>query len=305
MVAMALGLTLLAAFLAVLQQCQARFAANESLARLQDAGRQALSVLVPDIEHAGFYGFTNQPSRRIAGTLPAGIGDCGANFALDLRPTVQGSDNSFQLGADARDCAPTATADGARAGADTLTVRHASLNLATPHAGRLQVYSSRLRSAGPLVMFGDGRAPGVVDADHVVRDLDVHSYYIANSSVGEPGKPALRIKSLTESAGAAQFRDEEIVAGVEDLQIELGVASLASGALRTYFVAPDSPRVREGSIVAVRLWLRIRADATEPGYRDDRDFVYANVHFIPTLAEAAQRRLIVERTVALRDVGTP
>jgi type IV pilus assembly protein PilW len=304
-IALVLGLTLLAAFLAVLHQCRVRFATNESVARLQDAARQALSVLVPDIEHAGFYGFTNVPTTRVAGALPASIGDCGANFTQDLRYAVQGSDNSFQLGSNAPDCAPTAAADGARAGSDTLTVRHASRDAAAPHAGRLQVYSSRLQSAGPLVLFGDGRAPGAIDADHVVRDLEVRSYYIANSSVGERGRPALRVKSLTESGGAAQFRDEEILGGVEDLQVELGVASLASGVLRTFFVAPGSPRAREGSIVAVRLWLRIRSDATEAGYRDDRDFAYANVHFIPTVAETAQRRLIVERTVALRNARPP
>ena len=59
MIALALGLVLLAAFLAVLQRCRAGFAASESLARLQDGARHALSVLVPDIEHAGFYGFTS------------------------------------------------------------------------------------------------------------------------------------------------------------------------------------------------------------------------------------------------------
>jgi type IV pilus assembly protein PilW len=305
MIALTLGLTLLGAFLAVLQQCRARFAANESVARLQDSARQVLSVLVPDLELAGFYGFTNQPSTQIVGALPAGIGDCGTNFAVDLTFAAQGSDNAFQLGSGARDCEPTGTADGAREGSDTLTVRHASRDAVAPHAGRLQSYSSRLRSAGPLLLFGDGRAPGPVDADHVVRDLEVRSYYIANSSVGEPGRPALRVKSLTESGGAALFRDEEILGGVEDLQVEFGVATRDDGMLRTYFVAPGSPRTRDGAIVAVRVWLRIRADATEPGYRDDRDFVYANVHFIPTRAEAAQRRLVIERTVALRNARPP
>ena len=72
MVALAIGLLLLAAFLAVLQRCQASFAADESLARLQDAARHALSVLVPDIEHAGFYGFTNLAPATLVGPLPAG-----------------------------------------------------------------------------------------------------------------------------------------------------------------------------------------------------------------------------------------
>ena len=72
MIALTLGLFLVAAFLLVLQRCRASFAANESLARLQDAARHALSVLVPDIEHAGFYGFSHGHAVRLVGSLPAG-----------------------------------------------------------------------------------------------------------------------------------------------------------------------------------------------------------------------------------------
>jgi type IV pilus assembly protein PilW len=310
MIALTLGLFLVAAFLVVLQRCRAGFAENESLARLQDAARHALSVLVPDIEHAGFYGFTSAPGARLVGNLPAGIHACGTDFALLLSVPAQGSDNTFRLGEDAREgereCAPTASAEGARAASDTLTVRHASRDIVPPRAGRLQVYSQSLASAGPLRLFADGRAPGIVDTDHEVRDLEVRTYYIANSSVDRPDWPALRVKALTESRGAAQFRDEEVLPGVEDLQAEIGVAvTAADGTWRVHFVAPDSPRVREGVVVAVRVWLRIRADVTEPGFSDDRTLTYANVSFTPSRAESRQRRMLIERTVALRNAPLP
>ncbi|MEO8016698.1 MAG: PilW family protein [Pseudomonadota bacterium] len=305
-IALAIGLTLLAAFLVVLQRCRTAFAANESFARLQDSARHALSVVVPDIELAGFFGFTNQPVSRLVTALPSGIQACGTNFATALALAAQGSDNIFRAGEDARDCAPSASAHGARAGSDTLTLRHASRSTTAPHAGRLQLYSQSLASAGPLLLFADGRAPGPVNIDHEVRDLEVRLYYIATSSVERPEWPALRVKALTESGGAAQFRDEEVLPGVEDLQVELGVASRTdSGELRTYFVAPDAPRARDGPIVAVRLWLRIRADATEPGFNDDRALSYANVNFIPSAAESRQRRLLIERTVTLRNARLP
>jgi type IV pilus assembly protein PilW len=306
MIALTLGLFLVAAFLLVLERCRAGFATNESLARLQDAARHALSVLVPDIEHAGFYGFTSVPTARLVGALPAGIDACGANFATLLSVPAQGTDNLYRAGEGARDCAPTASAGGARIGSDTLTVRHASQNPAALHAGRLQVYSQSLASAGPLMLIGEGRAPGPVDVEHVVRDLEVRTYYIAINSVERPAWPALRVKALTESRGAAQFRDEEILPGVEDLQVEIGVArSAPEGTTRVYYVPPDSPWVREGRVIAVRLWLRIRADATEPGFNDDRTLTYANVTFTPTPAEAKQRRMLIERTVALRNAQPP
>lgn len=306
MIAVVLGLVLLAAFLIVLQRCQAGFAANESVARLQDAARHALSVLVPDTEHAGFYGFTNQPTVRLEGALPSGVNACGRDFAVTLGIPIEGSDNSFRLGEDATDCEPTASAGGARAGSDTLTVRHASRAEVAAHAGRLQIYSQNLAAAGPLLLFADGRAPGPVDADHAVRDLEVRSYYIANHSVERPGWPALRVKSLTESRGAAQFRDEEILPGVEDLQVEFGVLRAgADGASRVFYVAPGTQLAREGSVVAARLWLRLRADTTDPGFVDDREWRYANVSFTPSPLEAKQRRLLIERTVALRNARPP
>jgi len=306
MIALMLGLFLIAAYLLVLQRCRAAFAANESVARLQDVARHALSVLVPDIEHAGFYGFAQVRAARLAGAAPAGINACGTGFAFELDVPAQGSDNTFRLGTGANDCAPTASAGGARVGTDTLTLRHASLSPVAPRAGRLQVYSHSLATAEPLLMFADGRAPGAVDDEHEVRDLEVRTYYIANDSVQRPGWPALRVKALTESGGAAQFRDEEMLPGVEDLQIEMGVATQdADGSAQVSYVAPDSPLAREGHIVAVRLWLRLRADVTEAGFRDGRMLSYANVSFTPSSAEERQRRMLIERTVALRNVPAP
>lgn len=325
MIAAVLGLALLAAFLTVLQRCRDQFASNESAARLQDSARQALSVLAGDIEHAGFAGFTRSPRLRLlraraavaaaaalrqpdsevatpaVGFLPAGSHDCGVNFAVDLELPIQGSNNSYELGAAASDCAPTPAAGGVRPGTDTLTIRHASLQPAAPHTGRLQIYTRRLDVFGLQDLFADGQAPGPVDENNVIRDVEVRTYYIANNSVDRPGWPSLRVKALTEAAGAAQFRDEEVMPGVEDLQVELGIAD--GGAVR--YIAPEFATLRARQIVAVRLWLRIRADATEGGFRDPRTLAYSDVTFVPTAFETAQRRLLIERTVALRNVRAP
>jgi hypothetical protein len=90
--------------------------------------------------------------------------------------------------------------------------------------------------------------------------------------------------------------------GVEDLQVELGVAEFENGEPVVRYVAADSARAMSGRIVAVRLWLRIRADLTERSYFDDRTLDYANVSFKPGGLAARQRRLLIERTVALRNV---
>ena len=289
---MAIGLTLIAAFLVVLQRTRVDMAASESLASLQDAARHALAVLGDDLEHAGFFGFARGRAQLVRGGvvvaedtallqpgagppvsaaagLPAGAHDCGINFAVDLLRVVQAADNHFAMGEAPIDCAPTATAGGAATRADTLTVRHASLETAAPRAGRLQLYARRLASHEHLDLFADGRAPGPVAEDAVLRDLEVRTWYVANDSVDRPGWPALRVKSLTESRGAAQFRDEEVMPGVEDLQVQFAVTDPAD-ASRVRFVPPGIAGARDAQVVAVRVWLRVRADVTQDGFQDAR-----------------------------------
>src|SRR5690606_28736734 len=120
MVAIALGLLLLAAFLHALDRSRATFAASGSVASLQDSARHALSVLVPDIEHAGFLGFDAAavPELTIDGSvsadasrlaqpgpdrgvdpvagLPAGAHACGVNFAVDVAQPVQMTNNAYR-----------------------------------------------------------------------------------------------------------------------------------------------------------------------------------------------------------------
>jgi hypothetical protein len=87
--------------------------------------------------------------------------------------------------------------------------------------------------------------------------------------------------------------------------VEFGVRDSADPEDRLSFVAPDYPGLRNRTVVAVRLWLRIRADRTEAGYFDARPLQYANVDFVPDARESRQRRLLVQRTVALRNLPPP
>ncbi len=328
LMALAIGALLLGAFLQVLQNCRHQFAMNESLAQLQDAQRVALNALTTDIEHAGFLGFSSSPEsvRLVVGAHPAhtladaaalrqfaagaplppvdGLPDrahvCGSNFAVDVSVPIEGSDNAYAPGVSPSDCDPTESAGGAVVGSDTLTVRHASLQPVTASPGRLQLYASRHASQTRQELFADGTAPGLADDDHAVHDFEVRTYYLANDSVGRRGWPALRVKALTEAGGSAQFRDEEVQPGVEDLQVQFGIVELHEGAHVLRFVTPDDPALQDARVLAARLWLRVRAEA-EAGFTDARTWEYAGVTFEPGRSERSLRRSLVMRTVVLRN----
>jgi type IV pilus assembly protein PilW len=330
-VAMAIACTIIAGVLGLYAQTSGTYRVNERIARLQEQGRFALSVMEPDVELAGYYGFTNVPEavRLVRGaspdttiataaqlrqfavragdapppavtTLPSGAHTCGVNFAVDVMLPVQGSNDAFLLG---RNATCKAYQSRPREGSDTLTLRRVATEASVPEAGRIQIYASRLTSRTHHLMFTDGNAPGAIDADHRVRDLLVRTYYVARDSVGQSNFPALRVKALTKSGAGVAFDDEEVMPGIEDLQVQFGVDARATGSA-TRYVNPDFEELPSLQVVSVRIWVRVRADEPETGFDDARTYRYANVEYTPTGAERRFRRVLMSRTVTLRNART-
>lgn len=349
LVALAIGSVLIVGAVYVFSRGRTTYAVNESVARLQENGRYVLSVLEPDIELAGYYGFTNSPDtiRFVSGAspgtvyavaaqmrerpipaaapvavanLPAGAHDCGTNFAVDVLTPVQGSNDSFVLGPGAgAACAPYGA--GAVGTADTFTIRRVETVTAAPDAGRLQLYASRLRSRSAQQLFVDGNAPGPIDADNEIRNLLVRAFYLSQDAVDRPGLPSLCVKTL---AGGAQFIDTEVMPGIEDLQVQFGIdtgdydndgvidpAADANGdgipesdGRATRYVNPDFAGLDRAQVVAVRVWVRVRADRPEQGFEDNRRYEYADVDYTPAGDDRRFRRVLMSRTISLKNART-
>jgi type IV pilus assembly protein PilW len=349
MIALAIGSFLIAGAIYVYSQTRNSYATSDSIGRMQEDARFAVSLIEPDIQLAGLYGFTNnyngvqlvaggsttnannmQQKNGAAPGLNASLLSCGRNFAVDLLMTVQGSDQDtgFLLG-------PAANAPGPGSGcvtgtpvvtADSLTVRH-STPVATPlQAGRLQLYALRLEP-NVQTMFVNGAAPGALVFDmREIRDLVVNTYYVSQNSDARAGFPALRQVSF----GPAQtFVDTELVPGVEDMQVQFGIdtgdynndgaidrdkggdgIADTSNGIATRYVNPDDPLLqpppigRSAQVVTVRIWLRLRAEQPETGFVDTRAYQYANVNWTPPAAQAGFRRLLITRTIYVRNART-
>jgi type IV pilus assembly protein PilW len=355
MVALTLGSVLLGGAVYMYQQGRGAFVVNERQAEVQNAARYVLALIEPDIELAGLYGFTSlaESVRFVTGgdtgnviaslaamrqdqllstdpvpTPLANLGpaahDCGRNYALNVSRPIEGTDNQYLLGtgADAAACAPIG---GAMALADTLTVRRvATQPVAAAVAGRLQVYAPRLRSRTAHFMFADGNAPGIVDTNNQLYDFVVRRYYVSQDSVGRPGYPALRVKTLTSNAAGPFFRDDELMPGIEDLQVQFGIDTgdyNADGNIdpgfdvnddtipetngrATRYVDSTFPGLGRFQIVSVRVWIRARADQPEVGYTDSTPYVYANKNYVPAGDEQRYRRVLMSRTITLRNART-
>jgi type IV pilus assembly protein PilW len=331
MVSLTIGGLLITGTVFIYSQSRTTFTLNEAQSRLQEDARYVMSVIEPEIQLAGYYGFTNQGGNISffnAGalthvsalrqddaqfaTVPAAVHNCGTNWALDLFMSVQGSENTYDWAPAGANCA--ASGGGAADDTDTLTIRRVAVATSAPAVDQIQFYTNRL-APNENYLFMSNAAPGAITANVTeVRNLVVQGYYISENSDGIPGVPALRRKSLV--AGPA-WQDEEIMRGVEDLQVQFGVDigddldgdgvpddPDADGVVdfvdghATRYVDPDDPILASGQIVSVRLWLRVRAVEPEPGYVNNNQYVYGSTDFT---ADDNIRRVVVSRTILLRN----
>ncbi len=322
MVALAIGAFLMIGAMTVFMQSRTTFRVNDSVARIQETARFALDALEPDIRMGSYWGLTSRvalimgygpvypAALRRTPTNPAAPGivhRCGNNWAVNLVQTVQGSNGS----------APwpwTCAVIGGRAAqatSDTLVVRHAGDDVVAPAAGQLSIISTRSQ----LGQIFNTLAPpaGYTAGTSEVHRLLVSGYYVVQATA--TAQPALRRKVL-QQAGNGEVDDEEVISGVEDLQVQFGIDTDAPGTPTVpnlnrgsidRFVNPNDPIIDptnagfnpNAEILAVRIWLRVRAERAENGFTDTANYVYADQNVGPF--NDAFRRVLVSKTIYMRN----
>jgi len=311
MVALAIGLFLMIGAVTVFLQGRATFRVTETVARLQENARFALDAIEPDIRMAHHFGLTtrwNKVQGRARQTDPAspiGPHTCGNNWHLDLERAVEATNGAYTWG-----CA----ANGApQPDADTLVVRRASQTTFPPTGGWVQLQSARFQDS--QIFTGAAIPAGYLAATSQTHRLVVNGYYVdQNSSLDTPGNPVPSLRRKTLGAGPA-ITDEEVLPGVEDMQIQLGVDTDPVGAANRgsidRYVNPNDPILDptnaaflpEAEVLAVRVWLRLRSERPEAGYRDAHAYVHADQNVGPFNDNF--RRVVVSKTIYLRNARPP
>jgi type IV pilus assembly protein PilW len=286
MIALLISAVIIFGATTVYNQSRRTYGESESVARLQETARYAMSIIEPDVRMSNYFGLVKGASVLMgqAAQTDAAVGTaaqniCGDNFAIDLDNNLQGDNNGYVLsatrkaGCDALTDLNTNTVwtTNSVLSADTLTVRRASTVFPVTTAnGVLQICSSRV--AGRL--YSDGSAC-TADPMGRISNLLVNAYYVDQASQQRATLPSLRRKVLTSLAGAVRFADQEVIAGVEDMQIQFGIDPNGLTGIATRYVNPDG--VPAGAqVVAVRVWLLVRSDVGEPGFTDSRIYEYGD-----------------------------
>lgn len=318
MVALTIGTFLLAGAISVFGKTRDLYRTNEAVARLQETARYAMGTIEADLRMANNWGLmsradliengpaldpANPPAVDPAYSLPAElsgyaatINQCGAMWAVKLPAYVEANNDAYGY-----TCAAFGTAVP---GSDQLTIRRASTQVIaggaplTASAGQIKLQTSRVQGT----LFASATLPaGYLPPLSETRALVVNGYYISVDSDERAGTPSLRRQQLDVAGGAPTITDLQVVPGVEDLQIELG-ADFNEDQNADYFVQPGTAIPAGDQIVAVRLWLLVRAEQQESGFTDGRTYDYASRTGAAVYAPAdAFRRVLVSKTIALRN----
>lgn len=317
MVALIIGLFLIIGAVTVYNQSRNAYRTTEAVARLQETARYAFDVLEPEIRMANYWGFNNRADyiedRATVGQAEPGnlatfdteLDYCGDNFAIDLDNYLTGSDDGYDLTCDAFNKAP-------RAGSDVLVVRRAAeLPSNSIEANRAYLQTSRLRGTlfVPEKDCADAKAcdqipTGYAPPQSRTHELVVSAYYVADDSTGRDGLPSLRRKRLsllTGGSAAAVYPDDEIVPGVEDMQVRFGIDTDGDTNVDEYRNPEDVPA--GAAVISATIWLRIRAEEPDFTFSDGNTYQYADMPaaYDPAGDDEHFRRIVVSKTLQLRN----
>lgn len=286
MVAIAIGLLIIAGLAGVFVNTNATQSEIEKSNRQIENGRFAVQLLTDDLRMAGFYGEFNPTELDSPATLPDICATAPADLIAALPLHVQGIDNEGGLA-----CLP-----GIRAGTDILVVRRTetciagsggcdAVDAALPYF-QASMCNNVTELGSPTVTDRFTLALGTSGTARHKRDCTtgadrrrfrVHIYFIAESDTGTDGRPTLKRAEL----GAGGFSVVPLVEGIENLQVEYGMDTNNDGSPDVYHPAPGSYDGCSGStcidnwrnVVAVKTWLLARNNQPTPGYSDAKKYV--------------------------------
>ncbi|MGB5442299.1 MAG: PilW family protein [Gammaproteobacteria bacterium] len=296
MIALLLGLILMAGVISIFMSSKQSYAAVHVLARLQENGRYGMDIISADLRRAGYLS-GNANVDTIGGTEGVSTTDdscltSGSTWGRMIERRVFGLDDSNTGYA----CIP----GSAYTRGDVLTLRYASpVEAASFSANRVYLRSSLFE--GRIFKGSSEASNTILENPQTTRELVAHSYYIGPSSVECPAGtavPALHWLSMDDNGQPAS---EELMVGAEHLQLQYGVDTDANGSVEQFL---DADTVSTNAafdwddVIAVRVWLLVRGECAETGLDNTNTYTMGDQTYTPN---DNFRRQLYTTTVMLRN----
>jgi type IV pilus assembly protein PilW len=271
MIAITLGLMILAGIVLVFANTSAARNEVERISRQIENGRYAIELLREDIQLAGYFGETNMPLVALPAAIPDPCSVDPAVWPLDMKVHVQGV-NNYDPAADLS-CLPTSGNDAPKPSTDVIIIRRVktcvvgavgcdAVDNAKPY---LQVplcntetatHELAIKSAGT---FAHKMKDCATDA--VLRPYVVYFFYVGNDNT----------LKRAEFTGSAIGNITPLVDGIENLQLDYGVDTNGDGAADSYQAEPATV-ANWGDVVSVQINLLARNTELSPRFNDTRTY---------------------------------
>lgn len=285
MVALGIGLVLLAGVIAVFVNSNSARSEAERTARQIENGRYALELITDDLRLAGFYGETNLSSAAVPAALtdPCSVADSDWLAAMPVH--VQGYDD----GSGAPACVGTAV----KSSTDIVAVRRARACTAgasgCPAASAGGPYvqvslCSTESSATPYVIGLQGTASFTLhqkDCTTVagLRQYFVNIYFVSTDNGAGQSVPTLKRRELSGSTTV----ETPLVEGIENLQLVYGIDTSGDGLPDAYTPDPDNYTYSGcttctapnnwSNVMTVQVFVLARNVDASPGYTDTKTYL--------------------------------
>jgi type IV pilus assembly protein PilW len=288
MVAVTIGLLMLAGLTATFVNSNQTRSEIEKVNRQIENGRYAMDLLTEDLRIAGYYGELDS-SRLTAPTVtPNPCLTTAATLKTNLPIIVQGYDNSNSL-----DCL-----SDVKSGTDVIVLRRASTcyigesgaNCDAQVAGEpyIQVSLCNTQSTTPFDLDTDTtqltRTALNCTSAAPLRRYRTHIYFVANNDQSGDGIPTLKRAEL----GRNGFTIVPLVEGVDNLQLEYGIDTDCDGMpdvfnanpetyVATYAstcIAPTTPNWK--NVTSVKISMLARNTDKSMTHNDTRTYVLGN-----------------------------
>jgi type IV pilus assembly protein PilW len=305
MIAMTLGLVLVAGVAALSQNSSQIYRALNGTSQQTENGRYALDILAEDLQHAGFFGVFAPSATAVLPAAPPSPCSEDAdeilnNVANGFLLPVMGWNNPWAVAPSLDGCIDSAAK--LVAGSDIVAIRRADTsftdlasvslekNLGNTYIQtvksddspyRVGICASATDCSGktPADLFSLQKKNPDTGANEIadIRRYHVHVYFIRPWSTEGDGIPTLVRSVLTNSGTSPAMTTEALVEGVENMQLQYGLddgtaPGIANDGTPDRYVDEPADLAAWANVVTVRIGLLVRTLEPDPGYTDTKSY---------------------------------
>lgn len=329
MIAITLGLILLAGVATIFVQNNRSFNEIDRANQQVENGRYALQILADDLSNAGYLAEFNPNLITTTPTVKPDVCDFTLTDLVDALPfAIQGYDNPATVNV------PDCLSD-VRDGTDILVVRRVS-NCAVGDTGCDAVIAGapyfQASTCGSSTELSSSDVTNFYKLDTDTANLTLHKkdcdptngvagtvapyhqylthiYFIANNDKAGDGIPTLKRAEL----GSGGFTIVPMVDGVENMQIEYGIDEDIDGTPKTYTADPDSLNACTEdtsppcttywrNTVSAKIYLLVRSTTTSTGYSTTKTYNLGLDNTVGPFSDAYKRH-VYQSVVRLNNVA--